>query len=106
MVTGITTVTREAMLLWHLPKQKGTLMACFNQFISCFRNALWNLIYRHTDLLIDACIKIGLSKMQGYYKKTMEDNREEVAGIIRKRMDWHRLFRDGLPEVMMMIVMM
>ncbi|KYO32336.1 hypothetical protein Y1Q_0002408 [Alligator mississippiensis] len=39
-----------------------------------------------------------MSEMEGYYKKAVEDMKEEMAGIIRKRMGWHSLFRGGTPE--------
>lgn len=37
-------------------------------------------------------------KMQGYYKKAVEDIGEEMVVITWERMDWHKLFKGGAPE--------
>ncbi|KYO22055.1 hypothetical protein Y1Q_0000676 [Alligator mississippiensis] len=67
--------------------------AHFDQFISCFRYALWKarnlLINRHLDLTVEDCIKMGLSEMYWYYRKTAEDNTKVTADLIWWRRDWH-----------------
>lgn len=43
-------------------------------------------------------IKMGLSEMYQYYRKTVADDGQEMVDIIWKRGDWHRLFRDEPSE--------
>ncbi|KYO17339.1 hypothetical protein Y1Q_0011830 [Alligator mississippiensis] len=102
MMTGVKPLTREAVRFGHLTRQQGTPTPCFNQFISCFMKALFQtrnlLAYKHMNLSVDDCVRMGLREMQLYYKKSNEDDREEIAQIIWKRADWHRLFKSKTPK--------
>ncbi|KYO25191.1 hypothetical protein Y1Q_0001807 [Alligator mississippiensis] len=100
-IIGVKTLTREVVLFEHLIKQQETPTAHCDQFI-CFRNALWKtrnlLIYKHTNLSVKDCVRMGLSEIQLYYKKSVEDDGKEMLKIIWKRGDWHRLFKSKTPK--------
>lgn len=74
MVPGVKAMTRDAGLYGHLTKQEGTPRTHFYQFISCFINTLWksrNLpMYRHTNLLLENYVRMGLSYL--YCQKSVE----------------------------------
>ncbi|KYO48494.1 hypothetical protein Y1Q_0022682 [Alligator mississippiensis] len=55
-------------------------------------------MYRHINLSVKDCVKMGLSELRVYYQKTVEDYGEEMAEIIWKRNGWHRLFKNKTPH--------
>ncbi|KYO47438.1 hypothetical protein Y1Q_0001233 [Alligator mississippiensis] len=97
VVTCFRTLTREVVFYGHLTKQKRAPTACFDQFIFCFQYASWKamnlLTNKRSGSTVEDCIKMGLSEVYWYYRKTEEGDGKELVGLIWKRWDWHRFFR-------------
>lgn len=71
-------------LYGHLIKQQGTPLAHLDQFVSYVRSTLWKTgnLLMYIKLSVKDYVKMGLSKLQMYYQKTVGEDRKEVARIL------------------------
>ncbi|KYO23674.1 hypothetical protein Y1Q_0002303 [Alligator mississippiensis] len=77
---------------WTLEETKRTLR--------CFKNLkkAYDRPYRHTNLPVEDCVRMGVSELQMDYRNTKEDDEEKTMEDTWKRKDRHRLFRNKSPR--------